>query len=149
VPRLTVASLSIMLLLFACAPTAQTGNHTHKRHPRHHMSRVSHAQGAANVWNIGWHADFWDSLADLCAGIEQGAADVLAANGSSNFDAAADVGAMAGHHDVAKGTRVVLLGHDTRTCFHSQLTATHILVQDPSSPLNQRRGYIASGFLKR
>jgi hypothetical protein len=119
----------------------------------HHNSRHLHhpqqAQQARSAWHVGWQADFWDSLADLCAGLEQAAADVVAANGGIDFNAKADVDAIPGHHYVAAGTAVALLGHDTRTCSHSPMTATHIMVEDDNSPLNQRSGYIASGFLKR
>lgn len=144
-PRFPFTILIAAIFFSGCAETAQTTSHQKSR-PRH---RINHAQRTQSALHMGWRADFWDSLADLCAGLEQAAADLVAANGSTDFNAKADVESMAGHHYIASGTRVVLLGHDTRTCSHSAMTATHILVQDGTSPLNQENGYIASGFLKR
>lgn len=96
---------------------------------------------------MGSRVDFWDEPADGCAGIDVAANELIVAQQEGRDVDTSVVNRVAGHHDLASGIRVQILGHAVAMCHGTATNLTHVKVVDPDSELNGRSGYMVEGRL--
>lgn len=96
---------------------------------------------------LGPYLDFWDSPADECHGVDAVIQAVNAARKAGRRPDLSVVDRLPGHHVIAAGTQVQMVGAQTISCAGMSERFARVLVIERTSPLFSHEGYVTASRL--